>query len=424
MAFNGERPLQAGRTRLLLRVDRRAARPARERLDELRRNGLHARPADRLDRTWCEGAAGAGRLRRRPDPRPRADRQGARRRHRGVARPPRRGSTRVRDKQIPVLFYKSRYAERLPIGKPDILRSAPAAAAAGFYDDLVPARAHGLVVVGDVDAGRDRVDDPRRVRRHRRPRGRGAAATHLRGAARIAETAGERRRPIPRSPRPPCRSCASAPDSPRAAGGDYRRVARRRPGLADAERPVRRAVAQARRAIPRRRRVRGGPQPDGATVRPERARSKTASWRPGSRRSRSRRAGCRQFGFSGGRAGSRAVNARRSPLRARLQRARQERERLVRAGVPEPLPRRTSRAPASSTSIASPAGAARHHAAESATLATRRARRREPRRAGRRAAEGSGVTLPHGGRPARGPGRAPSAVARHAVERHDDDAAG
>src|SRR4051812_3716002 len=35
--------------------------------------------------------------------------------------------SRIRDKQIPVLFYKSRYAERLPIGKPEILRSfAPA----------------------------------------------------------------------------------------------------------------------------------------------------------------------------------------------------------------------------------------------------------------------------------------------------------
>src|SRR6478672_4786700 len=33
--------------------------------------------------------------------------------------------SRVRDKQIPVLFWHSRYAERLPIGKPDILRAFP-----------------------------------------------------------------------------------------------------------------------------------------------------------------------------------------------------------------------------------------------------------------------------------------------------------
>src|SRR6266699_1749270 len=35
--------------------------------------------------------------------------------------------SRVRDKQIPVLYYNSRYAERLPIGKPEIIRNAPVA---------------------------------------------------------------------------------------------------------------------------------------------------------------------------------------------------------------------------------------------------------------------------------------------------------
>ena len=33
--------------------------------------------------------------------------------------------SRIRDKQIPVLFYQSRYAERLPIGKPEILQAFP-----------------------------------------------------------------------------------------------------------------------------------------------------------------------------------------------------------------------------------------------------------------------------------------------------------
>src|SRR5262245_17500844 len=32
--------------------------------------------------------------------------------------------SRVRDKQVPVLYYQSRYAERLPIGKPEVLRTA------------------------------------------------------------------------------------------------------------------------------------------------------------------------------------------------------------------------------------------------------------------------------------------------------------
>ena len=47
----------------------------------------------------------------------------------------------------------------------------------------------------------------------------------------------------------------------------------------------------------------------------------------------------REFGFSAGRARSREEMDGRV-LRARLHRARQDRERLVRAGVPEPLPRR------------------------------------------------------------------------------------
>ena len=38
--------------------------------------------------------------------------------------------SRIRDKQIPVLYYQSRYAERLPIGKPEIIRTAPARACA------------------------------------------------------------------------------------------------------------------------------------------------------------------------------------------------------------------------------------------------------------------------------------------------------
>src|SRR5215207_7373286 len=40
--------------------------------------------------------------------------------------------SRVRDKQLPVLFRNSRYAERLPIGKPDVIRSAPAARLRAF----------------------------------------------------------------------------------------------------------------------------------------------------------------------------------------------------------------------------------------------------------------------------------------------------
>ena len=64
--------------------------------------------------------------------------------------------SRIRDKQIPVLFYKSRYAERLPIGKPEILRTAPAARLRAFYDTWYRPERMAIVAVGDIDAAADR----------------------------------------------------------------------------------------------------------------------------------------------------------------------------------------------------------------------------------------------------------------------------
>ncbi len=58
--------------------------------------------------------------------------------------------SRVRDKQIPVLFYHSRYADRLPIGKPEILRTAPVARLRAFYDTWYRPERMALVVVGDI----------------------------------------------------------------------------------------------------------------------------------------------------------------------------------------------------------------------------------------------------------------------------------
>ena len=40
---------------------------------------------------------------------------------------------RVLDRQIPVLFHQSPYAERLPIGEPDIIKSAPREAFSRLY---------------------------------------------------------------------------------------------------------------------------------------------------------------------------------------------------------------------------------------------------------------------------------------------------
>ena len=62
--------------------------------------------------------------------------------------------SRIRDKQIPVLFYKSRYAERLPIGKPEILKSFSPARLRAFYDAFYRPDLMAVVAVGDMDEAR------------------------------------------------------------------------------------------------------------------------------------------------------------------------------------------------------------------------------------------------------------------------------
>ena len=61
-------------------------------------------------------------------------------------------SSRVRDKQFPLLFYQSRYADRLPIGKPDVIRTAPAARLRAFYDTWYRPERMAVIAVGDIDA--------------------------------------------------------------------------------------------------------------------------------------------------------------------------------------------------------------------------------------------------------------------------------
>src|SRR6266850_566690 len=59
--------------------------------------------------------------------------------------------SRIRDKQLPVLFHDSRYAERLPIGKPEIIRNAPVARLRAFYDTWYRPNRIAVIAVGDVD---------------------------------------------------------------------------------------------------------------------------------------------------------------------------------------------------------------------------------------------------------------------------------
>jgi zinc protease len=60
-------------------------------------------------------------------------------------------SSRVRDKQLPILFYQSRYADRLPIGKPDIIRNAPVARLRAFYDTWYRPERMAVIAVGDIE---------------------------------------------------------------------------------------------------------------------------------------------------------------------------------------------------------------------------------------------------------------------------------
>jgi len=70
-------------------------------------------------------------------------------------------SARVRDRQFPTLLAGSLYAERLPIGDPQVIRSAPREALERFYRDWYRPDLSAVVAVGDFDA--DQVE--RMVRR-------------------------------------------------------------------------------------------------------------------------------------------------------------------------------------------------------------------------------------------------------------------
>src|SRR4051795_3127277 len=59
--------------------------------------------------------------------------------------------SRVRDKQIPVLYYHSRYAEPLPIGKPEILRNFTPDRLRAFYETFYRPDRMAIVAVGDMD---------------------------------------------------------------------------------------------------------------------------------------------------------------------------------------------------------------------------------------------------------------------------------
>lgn len=59
---------------------------------------------------------------------------------------------RLRDAEIPYRFHGSRYAERLPIGDPEILREAPPERLRDFYRDWYRPDLMAVIAVGDFDA--------------------------------------------------------------------------------------------------------------------------------------------------------------------------------------------------------------------------------------------------------------------------------
>ncbi len=58
--------------------------------------------------------------------------------------------SRLTDKQLPIIFQGSRYAERLPIGLPEILKNAPRARLLAFYEKWYRPDNMAVVVVGDL----------------------------------------------------------------------------------------------------------------------------------------------------------------------------------------------------------------------------------------------------------------------------------
>lgn len=58
--------------------------------------------------------------------------------------------SRIRDQQIPVLYHSSRYARRLPIGKPEVLKAFPRERLVSFYRERYRPDRMAVIVVGDV----------------------------------------------------------------------------------------------------------------------------------------------------------------------------------------------------------------------------------------------------------------------------------
>jgi zinc protease len=96
---------------------------------------------------------------------------------------------RAAGERDPVLFARSRYAERDPIGLPETIRTAPVAVLKRFYDDWYRPDLMGIVAVGDFEPSvmeRAIVDRFSDLRNPERPRARPSLVVPLEGPTRAS----------------------------------------------------------------------------------------------------------------------------------------------------------------------------------------------------------------------------------------------
>ena len=164
----------------------------------------------------------------------------------------------------------------------------------------------------------------------------------------------------------------------------------------------------------------GGLSRTSSTFTMARAACRTASSRTASACSRSRRSASREFGFSGIGARSRqAVDG--GVLRARLQRARQDRERLVRAGVRQLLPQRRAEPRHRLRVPARAAAAAGHHRWPTSSTLARSLLGDDSRVILAASPQKAGIKIPTEAE-LQAALAAADAPPRHAVDRHERDA--
>ena len=163
--------------------------------------------------------------------------------------------SRLRDQQIPVLYYKSKYAERLPIGKPEILKCFTPDRLRAFYTKWYRPDRMAVVAVGDIDPAQIEALIKTEFGALAKPATPAPDARLRRAAA--SRSCWSRWRPIPRRQQSSVSLVQQAAArsrrtrSPTTAASLVHRLV-----VPDDQRALRRDVAQAGRAVPERRRVR------------------------------------------------------------------------------------------------------------------------------------------------------------------------